>query len=64
MATITDKGCGGEIATASQRIPELCCYDFRIVSGVGYFFGEGAAPPGTVPWNLRISPFRPTAQPW
>ena len=31
--------------------------------GGDYFFSEGAVPPGTVPSNLRISPFRPTAQP-
>ena len=28
------------------------------------FFQRRAAPPGTVPSNLRISPFCPTAQPW
>jgi hypothetical protein len=34
-----------------------------VISGVNYFFSEGAVPPGTVPSNVRISPFRPTAQP-
>lgn len=35
-----------------------------VISRVNYFFSEGAVPPGTVPSNFRISPFRPTAQPW
>ena len=35
-----------------------------VISRVNYFFSEGAVPPGTAPSNFRISPFRPTAQPW
>jgi hypothetical protein len=30
---------------------------------MNYFFIGVAVPPGTVPSNFRISPFRPTAQP-
>ena len=33
-------------------------------SVMDYFFSGVAVPPGTVPSNFRISPFRPTAQPW
>ena len=32
-------------------------------SVMNYFFIGVAVPPGTVPSNFRISPFRPTAQP-
>ena len=37
---------------------------FSVSSMVNYFFIGVAVPPGTAPSNFRISPFRPTAQPW
>jgi hypothetical protein len=37
---------------------------FSVSSVVNYFFIGVDVRPGTVPSNFRISPFRPTAQPW
>lgn len=37
--------------------------NLSVLSTVNYFFSEGVVPPGKVPSNFRISPFRPTAQP-
>ena len=64
--TVPPSYAAGAVVCISRSRKSQKPNDLRVLRSLrgDYFFNEDTVPPGTVPTNLRINPFRPTAQPW